>query len=645
MRRAGLVLFFVGALSTPQSHAESGEIVITGQKSTQPTRDPTLAATRIDEADLARPGESAASVLSRVPGVQTSSTGAASDLSTASVRGATSAQTPVYLAGIRLNDDITGTADLSLVPLWMLSRAEIYRGGSPDDADRMGIGGAVYFDPRLPKKTRVGFNAGVGSYGETSAALSGEVATKDSGALVSFRGSGAKNAYPYVNDMGTASPSDDRTVSRQNADYTAAEAWAIGRTVIGERGARITTVFNAFDREQGVSGLGAVPALSARAETARVLAGVAAKVPCSAARWGCQLELVTQGISARSRLSDPKHELGLQADRIDSAGSRVRESARVRFPYGNFVGIDYEFERLAIDGGQGVRATRTTTSLHWGAGYPIFENLLFTALYVGTCDRTNGPRQPSNCSEQTTDLRAAFLWQLGAFTFRTNFSNAHRVPTLGELYGISPLVRGSAVLVPETGISGDVGARWEAPVGPVRPYLDGFTFARHVSELIAYRRSSLGAITPYNVGSARVLGAELEGGAVWGKHMRSSLALTLLDPRDTTAGRALANDLVPFQSRTVGSAFVEGFSDLESPTIRRAGLDARYSYRSSRFADPAGLIVLPATNEVDLGGTLQIVRDITFRGAIDDVFDSRHFDFIGYPIPGRTYHLSVDAWW
>src|SRR5450755_609121 len=262
----GLAVSFT---SRARADGES-EIIVTGEKSTRPTRDPTVAATRVDATDLSRPGASAAAILAHVPGVQVSATGSASDLATASVRGASSAQTPVYLAGIRLNDDVTGTADLSLVPLWMLSRAEIYRGNAPADADRLGIGGAVYFEPRLPRASRVGAGGTIGSFGESSGWVGAELADRGDGALVAFRGSTAQNDYPYVDDAGTARTSDDRTLSRLNADYTAREAWAIGRTSLGERGARVTTVFNAFDREQGVTGLSAVPALFARAETARV---------------------------------------------------------------------------------------------------------------------------------------------------------------------------------------------------------------------------------------------------------------------------------------------------------------------------------------------------------------------------------------
>ncbi len=58
------------------------------------------------------------------------------------------------------------------------------------------------------------------------------------------------------------------------------------------------------------------------------------------------------------------------------------------------------------------------------------------------------------------------------------------------------------------GLGGRAGRR---PLGPVWAYLDAFGFVRHVSDLIAYRRSSLGAVQPFNVGNARV----------WGRRVRS----------------------------------------------------------------------------------------------------------------------------
>ncbi|HET7542173.1 MAG TPA: TonB-dependent receptor [Polyangiaceae bacterium] len=637
---------------TTLSHAEPeadvvAEVVVAGHKQTRPMREPTLAATRVDPSELSRPGANAAAVLSRVPGVQVSESGSAADLSTASVRGATSAQTPVYLAGIRLNDDLTGSADLSLVPLWMLGRAEVYRGNAPADADRLGIGGAIYFEPRLPRESQLRAGAQLGSFGQRAAWLGAQLARDGNAALLAFRAAGAQNDYPYVDNAGTSDPSDDQRRTRPNADVSERDAWAIGRTLLGKQGARLTTVFNAFAREQGVTGLAAVPALAARAKTARLLAGLNAELPCGS-RPGCRLVLTSQAITTRVRLSDPDHELALLAPRLDTDGTRFVESARLWLTGGIFralLGANLELEQLAQDGASALRAKRNSASARVALFASAGPHTEFSSLAVVTCDATDGPQQKSGCAELTPEFRLGVRRRFGAFELRSNFSRYARVPTLGELYGISALVRGSSALVPEQGLAWDLGTRWEAQAGPVWVYFDAFGFARHVTDLIAYRRSSVGAVQPYNVGSARVLGAEIEAGAALVRHARTSLALTLLDPRDTTAGRTLANDLVPHQSRIASSWYVEGFVEPRFWLLRRAGLDARLSHRGSRLADPAGLLVLPASTTLDLGATLGFGRaqELSLRAAVDDVFDARHFDFIGYPVPGRSFHASAEV--
>ncbi len=140
----------------------------------------------------------------------------------------------MYLAGIRLNDDVTGTADLSTVPLWMLDRVEVFRGNAPEAADRLGIGGAIFFEPRLPHHSRLGGGYALGSFGELSTWLGGAVAAPGAASMVALSRSYAKNDYTYVNDNGTRSTTaDDRAVRRPNADATSYDSWAIGRTTAG----------------------------------------------------------------------------------------------------------------------------------------------------------------------------------------------------------------------------------------------------------------------------------------------------------------------------------------------------------------------------------------------------------------------------
>lgn len=650
MRLAALALLAVTFACAAPALADStnqAQIVVAGHKSTRPAREPALAASRVDEAQLTRPGANAANVLSHVPGVQVSESGAAADLSTASVRGATSAQTPVYLAGIRLNDDVTGSADLSLIPLWMLGRADVYRGNAPATADRLGIGGAVYFEPRSPRANRVRAGGLVGSFGERAAWLGAEVAHADDAALVAFRVAEADNDYPYLDSAGTQASSDDRIRKRPNADYTERDTWAIARIALAPRGARLTTVFNAFEREQGVTGLSAVPALAARSEIKRELAGLSARVPCGRT-GGCELVLSSQATSARTRLTDPRGELGLLVARLDSRGTRFGQSARVSFGSPVFralLGANLELERLALDGGGALRAQRSTSSARVGLSLASSDGSDLSTIVVVTCDATHGPQRTEGCADLTPEARLSVQERVGALQVRSNLGRYARVPTLGELYGISAVVHGSSALVPEQGLAWDLGARWEAPIGQLWAYVDGFAFTRRVSDLIAYRRSSLGAVQPYNVGRAHLLGAELEAGAEWPGHARASLALTLLDPRDTTPSRSLVNDLIPYQSRLAGSAWVEGFISPGLTWLKRLGLDARFTHRSSRLADPAGLLVLPASSALDLGATwaFQGAVDGSLRAAIDDLFDARRFDFIGYPVPGRRFHVALEA--
>jgi iron complex outermembrane receptor protein len=112
---------------------------------------------------LERPGASLAELVADAPGVQIRRTGSDSDLCTASLRGATAAQTPVYLAGVRLNDDVTGVADLSTVPPFLIHRIEVYRGNAPAEADRLGIGGAILIEPRLPRGPSCGWASSAGA--------------------------------------------------------------------------------------------------------------------------------------------------------------------------------------------------------------------------------------------------------------------------------------------------------------------------------------------------------------------------------------------------------------------------------------------------------------------------------------------------
>lgn len=611
-------------------------------------RDPTAPSTTVAGEALRRPGAGAAEVLARVPGVEVTRTGSSSDLATASIRGATSAETPVYLGGIRLNDDLTGTADLSTVPLYMIDRVEVYRGNAPIDADRLGIGGAIFFEPRLPVAPELSAGASLGSFGARSLFVSGATGGEDARALVAIRREAATNDFTYKLDDGSEK-------KRTNADFEATDAWAVGRFRLG-RGARITSVFHSYDREQGSPGLAVVENEQARTHLRRLLGGVTARAPCGHDRAGaesCWFELSTTALTSTSVLTDPIGTLA-GSSLVATDGERVEEQARMTGLLGDLFTVSgsatVAVERVAVDrpGVAVVRASRFTmrpaATAIWHAAHT--SDVALTGSLE--CHATRGTAEgPGACDGANPSGRIGAVHRFGdAVELRGNLGHYVRTPTLGELYGVSALVRGNPTLDAEKGNTVDLGVHAGGRSRRFDGSIDVFGFARWVTDLVAYRQNFLGVVVPYNVGRARVLGAELAGSGAFNGFLRATLSATLLDARDTTPDRALANDVLPFRPRLYLTELTELVTEraLAPVGINQGTLGVRVTHRSSRYADPAGLIVIPDETLVDLEASASFLhRAMTARFSFRNVFNQRQVDTVGLPLPGRSVMASLEA--
>jgi len=652
-------LTLLSAANARAQEAGPVEVVVQGERSVRHDqgRDETAATYVVHRTDLRAPGATVADALVSVPGVQVARSGASSELATAAVRGATSAQTPVYLAGIRLNDDLTGTADLSTVPIFMLDRIEVYRGNAPFDADRLGLGGAIFLEPTLPSASHVGGGLAVGSFGELGTWAKGTLHEGDSSVALSVRRDAAQNDYPYLDDRGSRfNSSDDIVRSRANADTESYDGWGIARFSLASP-AHILALSNVFSREQGVTGLSVIPAIGSRLRSRRALGGISAAVPCSGgAEPACELEVITGALFTDGRLSDPLQMLALGSTSVDSRGQRVSQQERLRYDLGTAgsftLATSQEAERLDIDLAEGpvLRARRGVVR---GAGTLLVKattGLTLQALGSLECDTTRGPGQDAPCDVFPTGRLGIAYAPSDSWKISANAGRYARIPTLGELYGLSAALRGSRALAPETGSTGDVGVAWSrSGEGPERwrLYAEVFAFARFPSQLIAYRRSSFAAVTPYNVGSARILGTEVSAGAEAFRALRVEISATALDPRDTTGVRSIDNDLLRLRSRLIVSPYVEAFVEPSHLLgLDRASIAARAFYRSSEIADDAGLVIIGEQTSVDADLVLSFLeRKVTARMRIADVFDAPLTDIVGYPLPGRSLHASLEAEW
>lgn len=599
---------------------------------------------------LVAPGLRAADVLRGQPGVAAVDTGGAGALSTASIRGATSAQTPVYLAGVRLNDDVAGTADLSLVPLWLVERAEIYRGDAPTEADRLGIGGAIFFDPLRPRGARVDGGVLAGSFGTRGAFGWAAAGDEDASALVAARFERATNDYAYLDDRGTLyDGSDDVATKRSNADARTVDAWAIGSQALGDEG-RADVVVQHVERAQGMPGLALLPTRASRAALARTVVGVRARVPCDAA-LRCSLETSTGVVAATSTFDDPLREVGLGTSHLEQRGTRVEQGVAVALSPALGVRLEPSLrvasERLVLAPRDepDASAARTFSRAALSARAELGRGVVAHAVASAECHGTSSAGARA-CDTAAPSGRAGVAWSRGALTLLANLGRYARVPTLGELYGVSGAVRGSVDLVPEHGTTGELGARLGgAPFRGADAYAEAFAFATYSDDLVAYRRAALGYVRPYNVGAARVLGVEALARLSPVRPLLLELSATALDPRDTSTGHVGANDVLPYRSRLVVAPRVE----LRTRAVGAIGLsslrvDARWVRESSRYADAAGLVVIPAQTTLDTELEARALDDrVAARARVSNWLDAPRYDVVGYPLPGRALYLSIEV--
>ena len=129
-------------------------------------------------------------------------------------------------------------------------------------------------------------------------------------------------------------------------------------------------------------------------------------------------------------------------------------------------------------------------------------------------------------------------------------------------------------------------------------------------------------------------------------YLRVDLAATLLDPRDVSPSRTTVNDLLPYQARLVVTPRVEGRVPIATRVVRLVKLAVTYFYEAARYADPAGLIVIPSQGSLDVDAEVALLNDhLAVRGRLSNLLDQTRVDFIGYPLPGRAGYASMEARW
>lgn len=664
---AALLLAMVHDAHASDYHSES--------RAAAPTRDDGTygGAAAIDVGEGVESNEGVAELIEQTPGVDIRRSGGPGDPAYLSVRGAEAWQNRVTFDGIPLDGAEGGSFDLSLLPPELLGGLEVYRGQVPLTLAAPGPGGLLAFSsPALQASGGPVTGSAaltIGSFDTRSVYGGARFELERSAGIFAASYRGSSGDYPYFSDNGTRfNPDDDEERRRQNNAsnrYAVLEShqWRVARW-------KLRLLSLAAGQSRGVPGIGVADATQTRRDEHRGLVGFRASRPALLRRLDLDL-LGSVGVRW-SRYQDPAGELSLRETDLRELATSTFVAARPSVFLPANLRLDLSLEARVEswhprerDAGESFgRALRTTLSsaaelsgehaggwFRWRAGARV--DGLFDATEV---DRVEGARR-ALVSPQAGVVLAPPLGEDSGLRLELSAAVgiAHRAPSFFELYGNRGMTIGNPELRSErrTGYESGAALRWErerAEAGLSYSFYD-----RRVDDLIVFVLNSQGVAIPENVSRAALRGHELAVDVRYAGWVDFRASYALLDALNRSEGDLRFNQRLPFrpEHRYAARLFV-------GPRSLQAGY--RLHGASSFFLDAREREAVPARIEQDLilrfgdaSGAFSITLEVNnlLDARSDEVMipdggqliatERALADFVGQPIPGRSFYATI-AW-
>lgn len=658
--------------------ALSEQVLVEGTRREGPDPQSTAAAVTVLLVDgRLSAAEDVAALLDTAPGATLQRLGGLGDWSGVSIRGSTPRQVIVALDGVPLNPDGSSVINLSELPLGAFRRVELYRGNAPAELGASPVGGVVNLvtgeglPPRVAALT-------AGSYDTLRAlgagALSGQLGGEPADAWGMVEWLSTKGDFTWFDDNGTTwNLIDDRLRSRENNEKI--QVGAHGRVRVGGESLRLTLLDALLVRDEQLPGHMNAPATEASLQTLRNL-GVAelemhgGGVRGSVRAWGW----------GRGELYDDRlGELGTgqewTAQRTAAYG--LLGSAHFQTPGGFVPAVTYMLRReswaatdLLQQRDDGPRrrlmSGLTLSGTRWLAGDTLALEPRLSASALDNHDLLgpDGVASPVDDLDTTLHLRLdprlGVLWRPRyGLAVKANLGTAWRPPDMSELFGDRGTTVGNPELLPERAVVADLGLRALLPEGAwARGSAELGVFSTHTRDLIAYVQTGQQVLVPVNLGQTRAAGVEGALDLALGAHLESGTAVCWTHSENLSSNPQYAGKQLPrvpewelsqttalvWEGRLPGR-LGHSFTYLDdnywdAANVHRAAPRALHDAHL-RVAVPGR----PISVELAVQNLLDRQVEVVARNPQNPSDTSRAVqaitDLDGYPLPGRTFLLSV----
>lgn len=615
---------------------------------------------------------SVADAIATSAGATKRSLGGLGSFASISVRGASPGHTAVLIDGVPLAKLAQVTVDLGRFALDSFGEVELYRGTVPIELGGAGVGGAVNLITKLGRGEqgeRFRASLGGGSFGARHLRLHyGD----DHGRVLSALSAGYQGAtgdFSFFTDNGTPlNRTDDTTLTRANNEFDQLDLGAR----VGDEDGTWATGLRLLAKRQGLPGSIAQPAGDAEMSTVDVIGDgrYDAAIGESRARQVAYL------LVERQALRDRAGELGLGSnDRryttlaggASTIWSRLLGSARAT------AGVELRGERFADADDQETRGvlsgTRTGGAVSAALDLTLAPGLVVTPavrvdvvrtaptpLVVGPDAFMDIPPRWDTVPSPRLTARAGLSDDLAV---KTSAGWYVRLPTLLELFGDRGYILGSPELEPERGPMLDAGLVW-APARGLgvldRVLVEAVAFGSRARDTIALISTAGFVARAENVGATQSYGGELVvAGRLW-RTLSLALSYTRLVTEQRTIDPSFAGKAVP---RTPGHQLHTRVDYAERVRGHAVGLWVDAATQSTSFLDRANFARVPGRVLLGTGVRVEALAHLGVSFAVDNLADTRVVelppqraidvplpmplsDVAGFPLPGRSFYLSLD---
>jgi vitamin B12 transporter len=614
-----------------------------------------------------------------------------------SVRGAAPGHTAILIDGVPLARIAAVTTDLGRFALDAFGQADLYRGAVPVELGGAGVGGALNLVTRLgrgERGERLDASVGAGSYGARHARV--RYGDRHGGAQSSttIGYQAATGDYRYFNDNATPlNPSDDMERVRRNNGFDAIDLstrWgtappvgdaAAGAPGAAADGAAIRSVaggLRAAYKRQGLPGSTTNPALDASLSTLDAIGDGVLDARIGGATAHHRAYLLVE----RQHLNDPMGELGLGAavrDSLTLAGGASSTWRLAIGPHRGQLGGELRGERFRDRDGTGAQRTlvgnRLAAALTAAADLvidpPQARIVITPAVRVelvrsAPTPQTSGPSALEPVAPRREAIASPRLTARLAVSADMAIKGSAgwyaRLPTLVEVFGDRGYLLGSPDLRAERGPSGDLGAVW-APAGALgdfdRILVEAAGFAHRAHDTIAFITSAGFVARATNIGDTRAYGGELVASARYARTLSVTASYTRLVTEQLAGDPSVEGKPVP---REPGHALYARADVSRRVLGHLAALWLDASWQATSFLDPASLGRVPARWLLGAGARVEIAGGLFAALSVANLGDLRIVrlpldpppspeltsaptalsDVAGFPLPGRSFYLSLD---